>query len=138
MRKINSALLIATLLVVSVILFTACEPPVVHPLDGNWNLTTTSTLGAGIGNGTVTLNFLASDSGIDLYQGSATVNGVDFDAMAMMNPAMSTENMFLELADPADETNYITFYGTHADDLISGEYDGGGTYAGEEGEFTMQ
>jgi hypothetical protein len=115
------------------ILFTSCPPPdESHPLDGTWTLAIEpNTL-----SGTMTLSYDSSDSGADVYNGTATIDGDDY----ILGVAEDTSSHIVAIiAMQMDDTyyvDYLQFAGMRSGSTISGTYSCLGDYGtGQSKEF---
>ncbi len=132
-------LLIGLVLATGLILLSSCTP-VAHPLDGTWTVTSTDTVAGTdriLGDGTITLNYLASAFGVEAYTGTASFGGGAYDYIVEASDwtgwlGFGVTIEMNEASDADPDADHITL-----DDsawtggaTLSGTYDGTGAYNG--------
>lgn len=129
MKKV---LLLGLILAVGLLGLSSCNQ-VVRPLEGTWTVTSSPTgpgLDRDLGNGTITLSFVAEQFGLEVYTGTATVDDGRFGPYDYIVEAVDWTGLIgfgvtiemYQTDDATPDTDYIQ--------LDDAGYSGGGTLSG--------
>ncbi|MBN2441142.1 MAG: hypothetical protein JXJ04_07340 [Spirochaetales bacterium] len=140
----TKALFYSLLIAIILIGFASCDIES-YPMEGDWTISTTTSTGTNLGNGTYTLTFWQEIEALGntwvYYQGTGTIGGTPYDFYLSIDTGDPIDGYDLTLytagTDPSTiPPDWMDFEGDTDGSPITGVYNGFGIYSANTGTFT--